>query len=64
MNRLAGATSPYKLAKAPISASFKVALEGPTVGACGGVIQPANIADVPRSRADGFDYCMPSEHFG
>jgi hypothetical protein len=49
----AGAASPYTLAKAPISASFKVAMAGPTVGTCA-------IADVPRSRADGFDYYAPT----
>ncbi|HEY1101584.1 MAG TPA: hypothetical protein VGF99_21780, partial [Myxococcota bacterium] len=35
------ATSPYELAKDPISSTIKVALETPTVGAC-------NVADVPR----------------
>ena len=57
----AGATSPYHLSKAPISASFKVALEGDTVGVCPPVVgSTANIADVPRSRTDGFDYYAPT----
>jgi hypothetical protein len=54
----AGAASPYTLAKSPISASFKVAMAGPTVGTCGGAT--TNILDVPRSRADGFDYYAPT----
>lgn len=54
----AGATSPYHLSKAPISASFKVALQGPTVASCGGAT--TDIADVPRSRVDGFDYYAPT----
>ena len=54
----AGSASPYVLAKAPISASFKVALQGPTAGTCGGVT--TNVADVPRNRTDGFDYYAPT----
>ncbi len=54
----AGAASPYTLAKSPISASFKVAMAGPTYGTCGGAT--TNIADVPRSRTDGFDYYAPT----
>ncbi len=54
----AGAASPYTLAKSPISASFKVAMAGPTVGSCNG--STTNIASVPRSRADGFDYYAPT----
>jgi hypothetical protein len=54
----AGAASPYTLAKSPISASFKVAMAGPTVGTCG--TPPAMLLDVPRSRADGFDYYAPT----
>jgi hypothetical protein len=45
-------TSPYQLAKDPISSTIKVALETPTVGAC-------NAADVPRVTdldGDGFLY--------
>jgi hypothetical protein len=56
----AGATSPYKLKQAPISASFKVAMAGPTIGTCGGSTPPAMVPDVPRSRADGFDYYAPT----
>jgi len=54
----AGATSPYRLAKSPISSSFKVAMAGPTVGTCGG--STTMVPDVPRSRADGFDYYAPT----
>ena len=42
--------SPYQVAEDAISASMKVALEaGSTAGIC-------NVADVPRSRENGFDY--------
>ncbi|MBM4281638.1 MAG: hypothetical protein FJ137_13065 [Deltaproteobacteria bacterium] len=47
--------SPYVLTKAPISASLKVAFDPrvSTFGSC-------NKADVPRSRAAGFDYDGPT----
>ncbi len=54
----AGATSRYNLTSAPISASLKVALAGPTLGTCG--TGTTNVFDVPRSRADGFDYYAPT----
>ncbi len=55
-----GSASPYVLSKAPISASFRVALQGPTVGACGGQPAAGPVPSVPRSRQDGFDYYPPT----
>lgn len=43
--------TPYALTNDPISSTIKVALEGPVVNAA-----QCNLADVPRSRADGFAY--------
>ncbi|MBN2360989.1 MAG: hypothetical protein JXR83_16150 [Deltaproteobacteria bacterium] len=51
MNTVIGLAAPYELTKAPISATLKVALEGPVSNPAG-----CNLADVPRSRQDGFSY--------
>ena len=42
-------SSPYVLAKPPISATIKIAVDFATIGAC-------NVNDMPRSRVNGFDY--------
>ncbi|MEW5849103.1 MAG: hypothetical protein AB2A00_09820 [Myxococcota bacterium] len=49
MSSVIGSVSPYRLTRAAISASLKVAVEGQPQTGC-------NWADVPRSRQDGFDY--------
>lgn len=49
LNAAIGNAAPYVLDKAPISATIKVALEGPTRGAC-------DLTNVPRSRENGFAY--------
>jgi len=49
MNTVIGLATPYNLTKPPISATIKVALEGPTSGGC-------TLTDVPRSRQNGFSY--------
>lgn len=50
----AGAISPYVLTRPPISSTIRVALaQNSTVGPC-------NWDDVPRDRANGFDYDAPS----
>jgi len=51
MTTVIGLATPYELTKAPISATLKVALQGP-------VTDPGNctVADVPRSRDNGFSY--------
>jgi len=54
VNAVIGQVSPYELSNAPISSTLKVAMEGPVLntGACNG----GNLADIPRSRIDGFGY--------
>jgi hypothetical protein len=54
VNAVIGQVSPYALSNAPISSTIKVAMEGPVTnsGACNG----GNLADIPRSRIDGFGY--------
>ena len=49
LDGVAGAVAPYQLSNPPISSTIKVALEGPTNGTCA-------LADVPRSRVNGFAY--------
>ncbi|HWV37305.1 MAG TPA: adventurous gliding motility lipoprotein CglD, partial [Vulgatibacter sp.] len=54
MNSVIGGTSPYDVSRAPISASFKVAIDSD------GLVTPegpgCDPANVPRSRSHGFDY--------
>lgn len=51
-------TSPYVLAKPPISSTIKVAGEFAVVnaGACSASCSAAGCSDIPRSRENGFDY--------
>ncbi|MBI5543847.1 MAG: hypothetical protein HY901_08180, partial [Deltaproteobacteria bacterium] len=49
LDKAVGRVSPYKLAKAPISATIKVATAALLEGAC-------NANDIPRSRTNGWDY--------
>ena len=50
-------SEPISVTESPISVSLKVAAEGPTVGTCNG--STTDIASVPRSRSEGFDYSAP-----
>jgi len=54
MNSVIGGTSPYEVSRAPISASFKVAMDPSALGTPQGPGCDPN--DVPRSRSNGFDY--------
>ena len=60
LNVVIGTVTPYELQRAPISSTLKVALEGPVVngGQCG------NLADVPRSRINGFGYDATTNRVG
>jgi len=49
-----GQVSPYTLSNDPISSTLKVAMEGPVTNANG--CNGGNLADIPRSRIDGFGY--------
>jgi hypothetical protein len=54
-----GQVSPYQLSNPPISSTLKVALEGPLQNGganCGAGLVGNVLADVPRSRQDGFVY--------
>jgi hypothetical protein len=56
LDSVSGQAAPYDLTKPPVSSTIKVALEGPTQGDCAGNAGTGPVADVPRSRLNGFAF--------